>query len=371
MDSIIPTFAMRDPLMLVSEARVTANRLNALKSTGPRTVEGKERSRANALKHGLCCSVVVPESLELVQQRSIEFYCTLKPQNEMHLWMVNQAALFSVRIDRSQRIERRVRDKMALRAELTWDDDRSFEVEIVARSLAKDPSATVEALRRTSHGCEWMMKRWAMLAYVADTQAWTEEQNRLAFDLLATPAAFRPGQQPGIVIDLEGRVIEGADDPAAVARREIAALKERREVVGDIDEVDRALAASDLTNEGDPELRRLRRYESELHSRMKWCLNQINTPSPHRFPNPSLRPSWVADPEPIPKAEPKSADEVAVENWSPATGHPPFNLEPDEFPEPGQVADIPAILNARREKHFRKAEARREARRKKVERLRA
>ena len=36
-----------------SAARVAANRRNAQLSTGPRTAEGKARSRRNALKHGL------------------------------------------------------------------------------------------------------------------------------------------------------------------------------------------------------------------------------------------------------------------------------------------------------------------------------
>ena len=46
----------------VSEARLLANRANALKSTGPRTVEGKEASRANAYKHGLTGSgTVLPD----------------------------------------------------------------------------------------------------------------------------------------------------------------------------------------------------------------------------------------------------------------------------------------------------------------------
>ena len=48
--------------MVCSPARLAANRLNAQKSTGPRTEEGKSRSRANALKHGLCASVVVPRA---------------------------------------------------------------------------------------------------------------------------------------------------------------------------------------------------------------------------------------------------------------------------------------------------------------------
>jgi hypothetical protein len=36
-----------------------ANRLNALKSTGPRTEEGKRMSRRNALRHGLTAETVI------------------------------------------------------------------------------------------------------------------------------------------------------------------------------------------------------------------------------------------------------------------------------------------------------------------------
>ena len=78
-----------------------------------------------------------------------------------------------------------------------------------------------------------------------------------------------------------------------------------------------------------------------------------------------------AAPEPAPKPEPKSADEVAAEDWTPEMISPPFDLEPEEFPKPGRVADVPAILRSRKQMRQAKAESRRDAKRRKLEKLRA
>src|ERR1039457_7549546 len=46
---------------MVTPAQLTANRANAQKSPGPRSVEGKSASRFNALKHGIDAnSIVIP-----------------------------------------------------------------------------------------------------------------------------------------------------------------------------------------------------------------------------------------------------------------------------------------------------------------------
>jgi hypothetical protein len=44
---------------MTSFRQVEANRRNARKSTGPNTVEGKQRSRCNAVRHGLIAEPVI------------------------------------------------------------------------------------------------------------------------------------------------------------------------------------------------------------------------------------------------------------------------------------------------------------------------
>ena len=47
-------------LTTTSQKRIDANRRNALRSTGPKTAEGKNQSRRNGLVHGLAATVVAP-----------------------------------------------------------------------------------------------------------------------------------------------------------------------------------------------------------------------------------------------------------------------------------------------------------------------
>jgi hypothetical protein len=355
---------------MASEAQIRANRENSLKSTGPKTEEGKNRSRANSLKHGLCASAVVPEDLELLKRRSFECYDGLRPKDNYQGWIVDQVAVLSVRVDRCSRMERRARDKVCLRACLTWDDDRNLEAISLGNRLASNPSEIVEVLKRTPHGCDWLIDRWSRLADAArDSSTWTDEQARLALDLLAVPSAFRSGRKPWAAKG--GVEAAPGDDLVAFAARQVEELKRRREVALELDEVERALAVADLSNGTDPEVRRIRRYEAGLHRQIKWCIAQIHNPTPNKIRPAHVNPSWSSDYQPIAlrQPEPKTADEVAAEGWKPEMISPPFDLEPDEFPEPGQVADIPKILRSRKQKRQARAESRRESKRRKLDQL--
>jgi hypothetical protein len=74
--------------------RAEINRRNAQKSTGPRTPEGKSRSRLNALKHGLTARTpVLPgEDAEAHQARIETFVTSLEPRNELEQYLAEEAA---------------------------------------------------------------------------------------------------------------------------------------------------------------------------------------------------------------------------------------------------------------------------------------
>jgi hypothetical protein len=89
--------------MPTSEARIQANQANSAKSTGPKTVEGKEKSRQNSLKHGLTGSgVVLPEAdAAEVERRSASFAEELMAIGDVGLALARRAALNSVRMERA------------------------------------------------------------------------------------------------------------------------------------------------------------------------------------------------------------------------------------------------------------------------------
>jgi len=90
--------------MSCSPARLAANRGNALRSTGPRTPEGKAKSRLNAFGHGLAGAgdLVGPhEDAELIASRALAFARELDAPGDVGFLLAHRAALLSVRMERS------------------------------------------------------------------------------------------------------------------------------------------------------------------------------------------------------------------------------------------------------------------------------
>ena len=77
---------------MTSERRIVANRQNALRSTGPRTPEGKMNASKNASKHGILSrEVLLPgedgAALEALQENLI---VDLAPVGELEMVLVDQ-----------------------------------------------------------------------------------------------------------------------------------------------------------------------------------------------------------------------------------------------------------------------------------------
>ena len=57
---------------IASFRQIEANRRNAVRSTGPRTEEGKRQTRRNAVRHGLCAETVIDIVEDIVDYRALE-----------------------------------------------------------------------------------------------------------------------------------------------------------------------------------------------------------------------------------------------------------------------------------------------------------
>ena len=278
-----------------STARIEANRRNAQQSTGPKTAEGKARSRQNALKHGLTATVLDPE-LAAIEPPS---------RGDDHsnpswiAWLGEQVTRVRVQIVRSQRIESKLRDLAAWRAATCWDADRRVTAEDQGVSLRREPGRTVGKLRQTPQGCDWLSERWAALARAAEVnQTWSDDQVRLAFDLLSTPAEGRVGT-PGSTLNPQHDAGQSILD---LARAAITELAEHRLLAAEADELEQILAEGDCRDTPTPELARLRRYELALHKRLQWLITELR--------DHITTPDAITTPEPAPAVTPQRNEPI-------------------------------------------------------------
>jgi hypothetical protein len=175
-----------------SQRRGEANQNNAQKSTGPRTAEGKDRSRFNAVTHGLTAeSTILPgEDASAFQSRRKEIIDGTQPRNTVEAIMLEQIARCewkSTRADRSAsaRLSAQLRDEF----DKTNYDDKDEVIELGQHLLthppfplpasspndkgylgkapladvpgdSHHPARLVLKLEQTVRGCDWLLGRW-------------------------------------------------------------------------------------------------------------------------------------------------------------------------------------------------------------------
>ncbi len=204
--------------------RAEINRRNAQKSTGPRTPEGKNRSRFNAVKHGMTArTLVLPgEDPDALQERLDSWIGNLQPQNEVEQFLVEQAVQSSWKLDRADRAEvarlshiietlpvaeanRQQEEAAALGRRLFSDRNGSGSIKLQSQILEAllpgrksqtsrpldvldHAGAIVRRLESTGPGCQWMLDRWIELRTLLDQgQPWPSIEKSRAIRLLGKP----------------------------------------------------------------------------------------------------------------------------------------------------------------------------------------
>ena len=120
---------------MASEAKITANRRNARKSTGPRTNEGKGRSRMNAIRHGLTAdeTLIAGEDFSEYAGFFREMLDHFEPDGPLESSLVERITIALWRLKRVTKLEAGM---FALgRAQIKQDrllsDERSLQAEII------------------------------------------------------------------------------------------------------------------------------------------------------------------------------------------------------------------------------------------------
>jgi hypothetical protein len=201
----------------LSPQMLDAIRSNAQTNAGPRSPEGKNRWRLNALKHGATAQIpVLPgEDPSVFHARLDAYRADVQPRNTLENDLVERMAVLSMQFDRATRVHvARMTSNV-----LTMPDAARRALELEAEALGQrlfydrrgplaayptisyvfhrrtswsgipddpdDPSRLVKQLEITGPGSRWLLERWAELrARLEDGQCWQSPDKLKAIRLL-------------------------------------------------------------------------------------------------------------------------------------------------------------------------------------------
>ena len=184
--------------MAATPAQRAANRLNAAKPTGPKSTEGKDAARRNALKHGLTgAGVILPgEDAQEVTIREAAFRDQLVDEGDaLGGALVRQMAIATIRVERAFRQETATAGARMRKAGEVFDDDRLVRAQEVLRDIAIDPVTIRRRLLVAPEGVDALIVRLRALRTRTESTrfvAWEDEEGKELDQILGN----RPGQVP-------------------------------------------------------------------------------------------------------------------------------------------------------------------------------
>ena len=108
---------------MVSQRQLEANRANAKRSTGPKSVSGKARSRLNAVAHGLTSRQLVvgaekPEDFDALREA---LFADLEPSGALQCELVDEIARLTWRLRRIPVLEADLLNRITMRSNDLWN----------------------------------------------------------------------------------------------------------------------------------------------------------------------------------------------------------------------------------------------------------
>jgi len=335
------------PYTFTSAARMAANRRNSQLSTGPRTPEGKERSRANAVKHGLTGSgIALPaEDKAVVAERFLTIQAELAPATLVGAALAHQVALMTVRLQRAARYEAAALAARVRGAAIAFDDAREAEAEKLLGWIEQDPPNHRRKLLAMPEGVDKIVRLLEHLRSELERDAvvWTFVHERKLEAALGRRAGDVPHSRScrlsrAIGEDFTGlEASEGGDLATVLERRNWAAnelvaligaevdrLREHRATL-DLDaiEADRAEAGDRALFDPGKDATLARKYEAAASRGLFRCLRELRAVEAQGGPaDPDFTPGDPADETGLDEGDTVSFSQHDPEN------DPPFGQKP-------------------------------------------
>jgi len=150
----------------------TLNLENPIPSKGgPKTAEGKERSRRNALTHGLTAKVLSLDNDDFlkIQVLTNDFYEACQPETTQEVILVGELAHGAVQLERCAKNETQILSKQCHNVEHELERVKQDSLVELKRYYLVDSVKAVIALKHSGEGVNWLLELWGGLQMAFDT----------------------------------------------------------------------------------------------------------------------------------------------------------------------------------------------------------
>ena len=138
---------------------------------GPKTAEGKERSRRNALTHGLTAKLLSLDNDDFlkIQVLTNDFMEACQPETTQEVILVGELAHGAVQLERCAKNETQILSKQCHNVEHELERVKQNSLVELKRYYLVDSVKAVIALKHSGEGVNWLLELWGELKMAFDT----------------------------------------------------------------------------------------------------------------------------------------------------------------------------------------------------------